>query len=598
IYYENYQKIYFPNSQAKKFSKAYIPNDGYDKNCEFITITHNDKRYSVLSGYMQPNGEITRKRLCPNCHNEIKNIGLNGRNKVISVLGYTQVGKTHYITSLLDYLCNVAPQVGPRDLSCTFISGYSVFDNNRVRYRSGPLRATDVQYIEPIIIDLSFDNSGKKEEVFISFYDFPGEATNAFLGRAMGKHVACADAYMLLFDMTKTKTFWADSKGQDLRQVEAEFEKILSDASVISHIKADVKNKLKSYINGSIPINDKVFGNRRIAKSFDVGLMSLEDKEGFLVRLEDYASECVVDSLWNYFRSLISSHSAVVDENIKNNPPAASATDLSSFLADEDTKKREAVSEKSKSVGPKSEFIAREKFVSEVMSFAGSCPEMTQDIRNQKINEFYVFAQALWETEKENINLIFNNRENTEKRLGRLQVENEPHNLNANIEYKKGQNVLQTYKLFEIWIAEVFFGGAAHTVAKPTAVVGTKSDAIVSVLEEKYKVEPDDQLKKLYKNSIDIMSRISAPPSNSYYDAQKIESMNLCLSQLLFDRGKDLSLNAFMQNFNKKSYFAVSSLGTKHVTDIYGEVTPEAHVNPRWVAEPLFWLLHQLGVIE
>ncbi|MCL6459438.1 MAG: hypothetical protein K6T85_15680, partial [Gorillibacterium sp.] len=71
-----------------------------------ITIPEENKIYSenVLVGITDKHGMLTRKRLCPNCHNELQISAGKVPSNIISIVGATSVGKSVYMTSLIHTL--------------------------------------------------------------------------------------------------------------------------------------------------------------------------------------------------------------------------------------------------------------------------------------------------------------------------------------------------------------------------------------------------------------------------------------------------------------------------------------------------------------
>ncbi len=68
------------------------------------------KTFRVKGGGSSPSAtcpdckNITRKRICPTCHNELPESSINGRDMIISIVGSRATGKSHYIGVLIKEL--------------------------------------------------------------------------------------------------------------------------------------------------------------------------------------------------------------------------------------------------------------------------------------------------------------------------------------------------------------------------------------------------------------------------------------------------------------------------------------------------------------
>lgn len=60
----------------------------------------------VLIGINDRYGELTRRRLCPKCHNELPVTAGKAPSNIISIIGASQVGKSVYMTALIHTLQN------------------------------------------------------------------------------------------------------------------------------------------------------------------------------------------------------------------------------------------------------------------------------------------------------------------------------------------------------------------------------------------------------------------------------------------------------------------------------------------------------------
>ncbi|MEF3310129.1 hypothetical protein PV433_14630 [Paenibacillus sp. GYB004] len=82
------------------------PIDEIEAVIDPISIPDESKIYSgkVLVGVNDRYGRVTRKRLCPNCHNELPITSGKVASNIISIVGASQVGKSVYMTSLIHTL--------------------------------------------------------------------------------------------------------------------------------------------------------------------------------------------------------------------------------------------------------------------------------------------------------------------------------------------------------------------------------------------------------------------------------------------------------------------------------------------------------------
>ncbi len=206
---ENLSKFYKDFAGVKstqQYGKVIDPNVTQGTK-HFLEFTDSDKvKHKMLSGFT-PNGERLRidKRICPHCHNTLPMGSGNGKCTVISVIGYTQIGKTFYINSLISSLMKIYEKFP--DMICTFVteSMRSAYIKTKNNIENGFQEATNVNYIEPLIIQL--ENTKEHRATVISFYDFPGEADVNAIEKYSKNQILKADGLLILFDLTQTATF-------------------------------------------------------------------------------------------------------------------------------------------------------------------------------------------------------------------------------------------------------------------------------------------------------------------------------------------------------------------------------------------------------
>lgn len=157
----------------------------------------------------------TRRRLCPNCHQEIPHTIGEFRNLVISVVGAKEAGKSHYLPALIESLrSNIGPdlkfllQPVNDDTTNRYNAGYRdpLIKNHRLL---APTRSglTDVMSRLPLVFRLSFYRtvaSGQRETtnlVTLAFFDTAGEDMNSEDTLAyVNKYIFRSDGIILLLD--------------------------------------------------------------------------------------------------------------------------------------------------------------------------------------------------------------------------------------------------------------------------------------------------------------------------------------------------------------------------------------------------------------
>ena len=132
----------------------------------------------VLSSLKDDYENVTTKRICPHCHNDIPQSAGFAPSTIISVVGATQSGKSVYLTSLVHTLKTITPRNFP--IFCTPISN-EMGRKFKLEYEDpliengfllDPTQKEKQQ--EPFIFTFSFSD-GSKPEVSIAFFDVAGE---------------------------------------------------------------------------------------------------------------------------------------------------------------------------------------------------------------------------------------------------------------------------------------------------------------------------------------------------------------------------------------------------------------------------------------
>jgi hypothetical protein len=144
------------------------------------TIPDENKIYSdrVLMGVSDKYSTVTRKRLCPGCHNELPVTAGKYPSNIISIVGATSVGKSVYITSLIHTLQHVTANNFSaaciplnNAISRRFRDDYEIplFENGNL------LEATaTTKRQEPFIFQFVFKDEDKAPLTLV-FFDVAGE---------------------------------------------------------------------------------------------------------------------------------------------------------------------------------------------------------------------------------------------------------------------------------------------------------------------------------------------------------------------------------------------------------------------------------------
>ncbi|MCL1843680.1 MAG: hypothetical protein FWF79_07695 [Defluviitaleaceae bacterium] len=132
----------------------------------------------VLSSLNDDYGNITTRRICPFCHNDIPASAGFAPGTIISVVGASQSGKSVYLTSLIHTLKTITPRNFP--IFCTPINNEM---GRKFKYEyEDPLIEHGIlldptqkeKQQEPFIFTFSFADE-TKPEINIAFFDVAGE---------------------------------------------------------------------------------------------------------------------------------------------------------------------------------------------------------------------------------------------------------------------------------------------------------------------------------------------------------------------------------------------------------------------------------------
>jgi len=168
-----------------------------------------------LVGLRDMHMNTTTVRLCSHCHNPLPASCGKSNTKIISLLGYTKTGKTVFLVSLLEWLTkNIHIALPGACFGFIDASMGDWFHRRMHELNDGNLWPTEVCYIEPIIGELKLPNGNA---ILLSFYDFPGEADVDQMRVLAQKHINKADAWMYLYDLTRTNTWWEAACRYEIR---------------------------------------------------------------------------------------------------------------------------------------------------------------------------------------------------------------------------------------------------------------------------------------------------------------------------------------------------------------------------------------------
>lgn len=168
-----------------------------------------DKRQyidGVLMGVTDFKDNFTKKRLCPDCHNELPATAGKAPIHIVSVIGTTKSGKSVYLTTLINQLIrhtasNMGASIIPVSQKIKDLYQKKYYSNLYVKGEM--LEATKTQMQPPLIYHLNFNNDPNKQDVTLCFFDVAGEAvTNGELLDIQSSNIRHSDSLMFLVDPT------------------------------------------------------------------------------------------------------------------------------------------------------------------------------------------------------------------------------------------------------------------------------------------------------------------------------------------------------------------------------------------------------------
>lgn len=158
----------------------------------------------VLVGIHDRYGELTRRRLCPKCHNELPVTAGKVQSNIISIIGASQVGKSVYMTALIHTLqqttadhFNAACMPLNAEISRKFRTNYE----EPLFQRGDLLASTQKEKMqEPFIFQFVFKDEDKPPLTLV-FFDVAGEGMveQDYLG-LHGQHIKNSAGILFLVD--------------------------------------------------------------------------------------------------------------------------------------------------------------------------------------------------------------------------------------------------------------------------------------------------------------------------------------------------------------------------------------------------------------
>ncbi|GIP52638.1 TRAFAC clade GTPase domain-containing protein [Paenibacillus vini] len=158
----------------------------------------------VLIGLNDRYGIITRRRLCPHCHNELPVTAGKVPSNIISIIGASQVGKSVYMTSLIHTLQNTTAD--HFDAACMPLNA-EISRKFRSMYeeplfeRGDLLASTQKEKMqEPFIFQFVFKDD-RKPPLTLVFFDVAGEGMvdQDYLG-LQGQHIKNSSGILFMVD--------------------------------------------------------------------------------------------------------------------------------------------------------------------------------------------------------------------------------------------------------------------------------------------------------------------------------------------------------------------------------------------------------------
>jgi len=159
---------------------------------------------------------ISSQRICPNCHKELPYNFEDFDNKIFSVIGDTNVGKSHYIAVLIN---EFRKKLG-RDIDVLLRplndsvqnryekKFYNPLYKNKEIIKKTKSALSDKQTNTPLLFELSFQGKFFKTHIILAFFDTAGEDLNSEDKMSfINKYIYHSDGIILLLDPTELQNF-------------------------------------------------------------------------------------------------------------------------------------------------------------------------------------------------------------------------------------------------------------------------------------------------------------------------------------------------------------------------------------------------------
>lgn len=198
------------NQYRNKFHLS--PLDAIEAVIHPDSVPEENKIYSgkILVGLYDRYGQLTRKRLCPKCHNELPFPSGKVKSNIISIIGATQVGKSVYMTMLIHTLQHST--ASNFDAACMPLNAEM---NRRFRqqfeeplFENGQMLGATQKEMrqEPFIFQFSFKDANLAP-VTLVFFDVAGEGMvdKEYLD-LYAAHIKNSSGIMFLVDPLQMKT--------------------------------------------------------------------------------------------------------------------------------------------------------------------------------------------------------------------------------------------------------------------------------------------------------------------------------------------------------------------------------------------------------
>jgi hypothetical protein len=164
----------------------------------------------ILSSLTDDHNNVTTKRICPYCHNDLPQSAGFAPGTIISFVGASQAGKSVYLTSLVHTLKTLTPR--NFQIFCTPINNEmgrkfkQAYEDPLIENGCLPDPTQKERQQEPFIFTFSFAD-GNLPEINIAFFDAAGEGMvdNAYMD-IYASHIRNSSGVLFLVDPLQFRT--------------------------------------------------------------------------------------------------------------------------------------------------------------------------------------------------------------------------------------------------------------------------------------------------------------------------------------------------------------------------------------------------------